>query len=136
MKRIICTSNEDIIYQNLLEYISSKFKVNGPDYRGARQPEFHSLMVNESEFGDNLRYKSYVCDIKDGGLDVFWVTQEPFLDSETYALVNEIQRCIDCLYDEYYEEMDLMFYPNYPTVDITIECRHGRDLGYYETSFK
>ena len=63
MKRIICTSDEDIIYQNLLEYISSKFKVNGPEYRGARQPEFHSLMVNESEFGDNLRYKSYVCNI-------------------------------------------------------------------------
>lgn len=133
MKRVIKASTSDA-YQLMLEYISRRFRVNGPEYRGARMPDFHKYSVNESEFGDGLRVKYYECEINGNELDIQWITQEPFIDAEVQALIREIERCVDELYDDFcknYAEEWL----TYPKVNVEVISRDGEDRGYYKTSF-
>lgn len=141
MKRIINAAFADtsssatmkVLYDKLLYYISDRFRVSGPKSRGARQPEFNPAAVNESNFGDNLRYKSYYCEVIGDRLFIKWVTQEPFIDAEAPALVEEIKRCIDHLYYEFSDDNGGLV--PYPTVDVDISSRDGYNYGHYVTSF-
>lgn len=65
MKKVIASSG---VSPNLLKFLSSKLKVNGPAYRGARMPQFNASSINESQFNDNLREKSFQCTIVGAGL--------------------------------------------------------------------
>lgn len=131
MKRVIKASTAGD-YQDLLKFISDRFSVNSPEYRGARQPEYNPGQVNPTEFADELRPKYYECEVDGEGLRLLYITQEPFSQVEVQELIREIERCIDYLYDKYCEEVgeELM----YPSVDITVECRDGAEYGYYIAS--
>ena len=141
MKRIINAAFADtsssapmkLLYRDLLWYVADRFRVNGPKSRGARQPEFNPTAVNESEFGDNLRVKSYDCEVIGDGIFITWVTQEPFIDAEAPALVKEIERCVDCLYDDFCDDRGVSI--PYPTVDVDISSRDGYNYGHYVASF-
>lgn len=71
--------------------------VAGPDYRGAPYPDFDAAKINESMFADELRYKSYNFDFrqgrKSGGdeLTIRWVSQGW---TETDTFVREVRRCL------------------------------------------
>lgn len=95
MKRVIASSG---VSPNLLKFLSSKLKVNGPAYRGARMPQFNASSINESQFNDNLREKSFQCTILGDSLTIDWTTQEQFTDSEAKELVDEIERAVWYLY--------------------------------------
>ena len=77
------------------EEFERKFRgVNGPAYRGARMPAFNESAVNESAFPDDLRYKEYSFDFKEGAddhIDVVWISQS--WDC-TDKLLAEIKRCL------------------------------------------
>lgn len=132
MKRMILASTNDA-YANMLDYISSRFYVAGPRWRGDSYPEFDPFEVNESEFPDNLRAKFYDCEVVDNHIEITYITQEPFTDDEVQELVREIERCVDYLYDYYVESGDEVL--DYPRVDVTIEARDGAKYGHYEFSF-
>ena len=95
MKKVIASYGVSL---SLLKFLSSKLKVNGPAYKGARMPEFNASSINESQFNDNLRMKSFQCTIVGAGLVINWTTQEQFTDSEAKELVDEIERAAWYLY--------------------------------------
>lgn len=77
-----------------------KFRgVNGPACRGAKMPPFNPSKVNESKFSDDMRFKEYNFDFKEGNEDegdivvVNWTSQcwdrTGFLE-----LAAEIERCM------------------------------------------
>lgn len=92
-KGIICSKYNDSNLQRLADRIS----VNGPRYRGARQPAFRPDMINESEFADELRFKYYECRIVDENtLDFKYVTQA-WTDNpdDIHELLDEIYRAFE-----------------------------------------
>ena len=133
MKRIINASTNDDLYFDMLNYIADRFKVNGPKYRGAPQPEFNPAMVNESAYLDNMRFKQFDCDVEGDEIHIWYLTQEPFTYAEAKECAGEIERCIDFLYDKYCEEVEESVDP--PYVYLIIESRYGREYGYYEATY-
>lgn len=136
MKRVISSTqytSEDLT--EMLEFLSDNFKVNGPSSAGARMPKFNAYAVNESEFGHNLRAKYYDCSISKNGkeLDIYWLSQDPFDESEVEPFINEVSRWLVKRHDEYTESKGLYYLP-VPHVQITVACRYGDDEGYYRTT--
>lgn len=126
------SANEDAYY-TMLNFIADRFDVNGPLYRGAPQPIFDPAKVNESFYADNMRCKQFDCEVKDDELHIWYLTQEPFTQTEALECDREIQRCIDYLYDKFCEKTEESV--DAPYVYLTIECRDGRKYGYYETAY-
>lgn len=65
--------------------------VNYPPYRGATCPDFEPSMINCSEIEYALRPKEYGFAIKNGVLEIDWVSQG-WCDPD--SLVKEIRRCM------------------------------------------
>lgn len=71
--------------------------VNGPAYRGAPMPAFDPAAVNESEFSDALRFKTYDFSFKsDGCIDIDWELQS-WDEDGIDGLIAEIKRCLGCI---------------------------------------
>ena len=131
MKRIIKAASADK-YQDLLHFLADRFSVNSPAYRGARQPEYNPAQINPTEYADELRPKRYECKVEGQGLQILYITQEEFNQTQAKELVREIERWVDFLYDKYCEDVgEELLYPN---VDSTVECRDGKEYGYYIAS--
>lgn len=128
MKKVIASSR---IQPDLLTFLSSELKVNGPMYRGARMPEFNPAQINESEFNDNLRMKSFKCSIFGDNLEIDWTTQEPFTPSEARELVDEIERAVEYLYQKWLDVS--VSISNMPKVTVNVQDRC--DSSSYSTYF-
>lgn len=77
-----------------------KFKgVNCPKCRGAKMPPFRPDKVNEAKFADELRFKEYDFDFREGDdkngdlLLVKWVSQD-WDKAGVLELAAEIERCM------------------------------------------
>lgn len=93
--------------------------VNGPEYRGAPAPEFNPFMINESTFGDNLRFKEYEINfIDDDTIDMVWVTQRPFEENDLIPFYEEVSRCI-------HTEIGYT-----GIIEISVIARDGEEYGY------
>lgn len=119
MKRVVASSR---ISPNLLTFLSSNLEVNGPLYRGARMPKFNPAQINESEFSDNLRMKSFTCSIFGDSLEIDWTTQEPFTPSEAKELVAEIERAVEYLYQRWLDVS--MSISSMPKVIVNVQDRY------------
>lgn len=128
MKRVVASSR---ISPNLLTFLSSNLKVNGPVYRGARMPKFNPAQINESEFSDNLRMKCFECNILGNSLEIDWTTQEPFTSIEAKELVDEIERAVEYLYQRWLDVS--MSISSMPKVIVNVQDRY--DSSSYRECF-
>lgn len=128
MKKVIASS---MIQPDLLTFLSSKLKVNGPMYRGARMPEFNPAQINESEFSDNLRMKSFQCSIFGDSLEIDWTTQEPFTPSEAKELIDEIERAVEYLHQRWLDVS--VSTSKMPKVTVNVQDRY--DSSSYSACF-
>lgn len=67
-------------------------KINGPKFRGDRYPEWRKDMVNEEEFADCMRCKSWNGELDGDTYKLEWVTQEDFGEYEFYTFMMELER--------------------------------------------
>ena len=67
-----------------------------PEYRGAPQPEFDPMKINEAKLPDNMRFKEYdYNDLGHGKLELAWKTQEPYIASDVKVFLDEVQRAFE-----------------------------------------
>lgn len=67
-----------------------------PEYRGAPQPAFDPLKINESRIPDNMRFKEYdYGSADDGTLSLQWETQEPYTNNDISVFLAEIHRAFE-----------------------------------------
>lgn len=80
------------------EFHSVFHGVNCPKYRGAQQPPFDKYAINESQFSDELRFKSFNTQFIEGNnttqdtIKVEWESQEWDYHGID-GVVDEIKRC-------------------------------------------
>lgn len=67
-----------------------------PEYRGAPQPEFDPMRINESRIPDNMRFKEYhYGSADDSTLSLQWETQEPYTNDDIDVFLAEIRRAFE-----------------------------------------
>ena len=93
MKRYIVSAT-DAFYNSGLKEIIEGIRVNGPQYRGARMPQFHKYSINESNFADELRCKNYTITYNNGNVVIDWISQESVTEDEALIGFNEFCRAI------------------------------------------
>lgn len=93
MKRYIVSAT-DAFYNSGLKEIIEGIRVNGPQYRGARMPDFNKYSINESKFVDRLQFKKYTIIYNNGNVDIDWISQEPVTRDEARIGFNEFCRAI------------------------------------------
>lgn len=70
--------------------------VTCPEYRGAPQPAFDPLKINEARLPDNMRFKEYNYDsASDDALSLQWETQEPYTSDDIDVFLAEIRRAFE-----------------------------------------
>lgn len=70
--------------------------VTCPEYRGAPQPAFDPLKINEAGLPDCMRFKEYNYDsASDDTLDLQWETQEPYTSDAIKIFLAEIRRAFE-----------------------------------------
>ena len=132
MKRVIASAlatHSD--QERFLQWICDNFRVNGPYSRGDAMPDPIDTCINEANFPDNIRFKNYFCDVFDDGLEIKWVTQDPFTGEDAEQGADEIVRFLEAMYEWYlkYENPDANI--TFPTGTIEMVARDGRDYGFY-----
>ena len=93
MKRYIVSAT-DAFYNSGLKEIIEGIRVNGPQYRGARMPDFNKYSINESKFVDRLRFKNYTITYNKDDVIIDWISQEPVTRDEARIGFNEFCRAI------------------------------------------
>lgn len=93
MKRYILSATNAPDNDKLKSVIES-IRVNGPQYRGARMPDFNKYSINESNFADGLRFKDYTITYNKGDVVIDWISQEPVTSDEALIGFNEFCRAI------------------------------------------
>lgn len=73
-----------------------------PEYRGAPQPEFDPMKINESRIPDNMRFKEYeysqgcICGRPAGeSIGLMWETQESYTVNDLAAFIAELRRAFE-----------------------------------------
>ena len=93
MKRYILSATNTPDNDKLKSVIEG-IRVNGPQYRGARMPDFNKYSINESKFVDRLRFKDYTITYNKGDVVIDWISQEPVTSDEALIGFNEFCRAI------------------------------------------
>lgn len=93
MKRYIVSAT-DAFYNSGLKDVIEGIRVNGPQYRGGRMPDFNKYSINESKFVDGLRFKNYTIRYNNGNVVIDWISQEPVTNDEALIGFNEFCRAI------------------------------------------
>lgn len=108
---------------NMLRRLAS-IRYNGAPYRGGRIPAAIDTCINQINIPDNMRLKSYDCDVLDSDLIRFkYITQEPFSEDDTETFFNEIQHA----FTKYAE---LLGYDKSFIVSCEVIARDRKDYGY------
>lgn len=115
-----------VVYNaDTLTDIADSIKVNSPKVPGAEAP-INLLAINEANFADELRFKSYDAVATDDNTIKFtYVAQEPYEHEDAVDFVNEVERAIKALskskhYDKPFD------------VDINLSVRGEKDFDYKE----
>lgn len=115
--------------EKAINQVIDKFRVNGPKYRGAKSPAFVETSVNESEYPDNMRAKSYdLVESEPNVIDLYYVTQEPFDDADFKIFLKEVRRAFSALDKMYNLKGDVV-------VNVEAKARDGENYGYGTESF-
>lgn len=77
-----------------LKSVIEGIRVNGPQYRGGRMPDFDKYSINESKFVDGLRFKNYRITYNKGSVSIDWISQEPVTSDEALIGFKEFCRAI------------------------------------------
>lgn len=93
MKRCIISATNTFDSHRLQDVIEN-IRVNGPQYRGARMPDFNKYSINESKFVDRLRFKNYTITYNKGEVIIDWISQEPVTSNEALIGFKEFCRAI------------------------------------------
>lgn len=79
---------------NELKFIIEGIRVNSPQYRGGRMPDFDKYSINESKFVDGLRFKNYRITYNKGSVSIDWISQEPVTSDKALIGFKEFCRAI------------------------------------------
>lgn len=77
-----------------LKSVIEGIRVNGPQYRGGRMPDFDKYSINESKFVDRLRFKNYRITYNKGNVSIDWISQELVTSNEALTGFKEFCRAI------------------------------------------
>lgn len=105
MKRYINSATDKFVNDKLKDVIEG-IRVNGPQYRGARTPDFNKYSINESNFADELRFKNYTITYNNGNVVIDWISQNPVTKDEALIGFNEFCRAIKDTVEYLYKDFE------------------------------
>lgn len=105
MKRYINSATDKFVNGKLKDLIEG-IRVNGPQYRGGRKPDFNKYSINESNFADGLRVKNYTITYNNGTVVVDWISQDPVTKDEALIGFNEFCRAIKDTVEYLYKDFE------------------------------
>lgn len=105
MKRYINSATNKFV-NGKLKYVIEGIRVNGPQYRGARTPDFNKYSINESNFADGLRFKNYTITYNNGNVVIDWISQNPVTKDEALIGFNEFCRAIKDTVEYLYKDFE------------------------------
>lgn len=113
-------------YSFKLRRLASEIDINGPEFRGGKQPPLSKYKINELLIPDNMRAKGMECtEDWDGENQIFldYITQEPFDSKDAEVFVTEVKRAINALAGK-------LSITEPFTLRLEVRARDGKDRGY------